>query len=175
MNIDVKDLPPAYQAQALRKLMEQERRRTAALSPAGAQTKGSKYHNQKDERAAGSGVSIRFDSKKEARRFDELLAMLQAGKIRDLKLQPQFTLQEAYTTSEGVRVRAIRYQADFSYELAVERTVQDGPEHSVVRFRTETAWVSVVEDVKSRATKTKTYAVKRKMMKERFNIDIQEV
>ena len=36
-------------------------------------------------------------------------------------------------------------------------------------------WVLVVEDVKSRATKTKTYAMKRKLMKERFNIDIQEV
>lgn len=33
----------------------------------------------------------------------------------------------------------------------------------------------VVEDVKSRATRTKEYIMKRKMMKERFNIDIQEV
>lgn len=164
MNIDVKDLPPAYQAQALQKLMEQERRRTVALSPAGAQAKGSKYHNQKDERAAGSGVSIRFDSKKEARRFDELLAMLQAGKIRDLKLQPQFTLQEAYTTAEGVRVRAIRYQADFSYERA---TAPD--------YTGEVHWISVVEDVKSRATKTRVYAMKKKLMQERFNINVQEV
>ena len=36
-------------------------------------------------------------------------------------------------------------------------------------------WELVVEDVKSRATKTKQYAIKRKMMKERLNIDIQEV
>lgn len=36
-------------------------------------------------------------------------------------------------------------------------------------------WALVVEDVKSRATKTKQYAMKRKMMKERFNIEIQEV
>lgn len=89
--------------------------------------------------------------------------MLRTGRIRGLKLQPQFTLQEAYTTAEGVRVRAIRYQADFSYELAVERPGD------------ETGWVLVVEDVKSRATKTRVYAMKKKLMQERFGIDIQEV
>ena len=30
MGVDVKDLPPAYQAQALRKLMERERRKQSA-------------------------------------------------------------------------------------------------------------------------------------------------
>lgn len=167
MPVDVRDLPPAYQAQALRKLMEQERKKGRGVLPSpapAAPEKASKYHNQKDERAAGSGVSIRFDSKKEARRFDELLAMLQAGKIRELKLQPQFTLQEAYTTTEGVRVRAIRYQADFSYERITEPD-----RHGEMR------WLKVVEDVKSRATKTRVYAMKKKLMKERFNIDIQEV
>ena len=67
-----------------------------------------------------------FDSKKEARRYDELMAMLRAGQIRDLKLQPQFTIQEAYTTPEGQRVRAIRYQADFSYERATEPDCNGG-------------------------------------------------
>ena len=167
MGVDISSLSPWAQRQVLQKLTAAEAQKKAARE--------SKYHNQKDERPAGSGASIRFDSRKEARRFDELLAMLQAGKIRELKLQPQFTLQEAYTTTEGVRVRAIRYQADFSYELAVEREVQDGPEHSVVRFKTETDWVPVVEDVKSRATKTRVYAMKKKLMQDRFNITIQEV
>lgn len=155
MGVSIESLSPWAQRQALQKLTAAEAQKKAARE--------SKYHNQQDERAVGSGASIRFDSKKEARRFDELMAMLRAGRVRGLKLQPQFTLQEAYTTVEGVRVRAIRYQADFSYELAVERSGD------------ETGWVPVVEDVKSRATKTRVYAMKKKLMQERFGIDIQEV
>ena len=77
-----------------------------------------------------------------------------AGEIEDLRLQVDFTLQEAYTDCNGKRVRAIRYKADFSYRENGKLTV---------------------EDVKSRATKTSTYMIKKKMMKERFGIDIQEV
>ncbi len=39
----------------------------------------------------------------------------------------------------------------------------------------EWMWALVVEDVKSRATKTRAYAMKKKLMRERFSIDIQEV
>lgn len=156
MGVSIESLSPWAQRQVLQKLTAAEAQKKAARE--------SKYHNQKDERAAGSGASIRFDSRKEARRYDELMAMLRAGKIRDLKLQQQFTLQEAYTTTEGVRVRAIRYQADFTYQKpkSVDR---DG----------EWIWGLVVEDVKSRATKTRVYAMKKKLMQERFNIEIQEV
>lgn len=184
MGIDVKDLPPAYQAQALRKWADAERKkgRGAAPSPAAPQ-KGGKFHNRKDERDAASGAVLRFDSRKEARRFDELSAMLQAGEIRELKLQPSFTRREAYTTVEGVRVRAIRYQADFAYRRAVKRTVQrevpEGPPYKSAWTRTEyvieTDWVLVVEDVKSRPTKTRLYETKKKLMREKFGIEIQEV
>lgn len=156
MGVSIESLSPWAQRQVLQKLTAAEAQKKAARE--------SKYHNQKDERAAGSGASIRFDSKKEARRYDELMAMLRAGKIRDLKLQPQFTLQEAYTTTEGVRVRAIRYQADFTYQRP-QFVDRDG----------EWIWGLVVEDVKSRATKTRAYAMKKKLMQERFNIEIQEV
>ena len=169
MNIDVKDLPPAYQAQALRKLIEQERKkgRGALPSPAtAAPEKAGKYHNKPTERVTPAGSVLRFDSQKEARRFDELSDMLQAGKIQDLRMQVDFTLQEAYTDSEGKRVRAIRYRADFTY-----RKVRDDPWAKY----DGSFWVLVVEDVKSRATRTKEYLMKRKIMKERFNIDIQEV
>ena len=167
MAIDVKDLPPAYQAQALRKLMERERRKQRAPlpSPADAPTGGGrKYHNKPTERVTPAGNVLRFDSQKEARRYDELAALEQAGKIRDLRMQVDFTLQGAYTDTEGRRVRAIRYKADFTYmkQSFVDR---DG----------EWQWALVVEDVKSRATRTKEYILKRKLMKERFNIDIQEV
>lgn len=167
MNIDVKDLPPAYQAQALRKLMERERRKQRAPlpSPADAPTGGGrKYHNKPTERVTPAGNVLRFDSQKEARRYDELAALERAGQIRDLRMQVDFTLQEAYTDGKGRRVRAIRYRADFTYmkQSFVDR---DG----------EWQWALVVEDVKSRATRTKEYILKRKLMKERFNIDIQEV
>ena len=167
MAIDVKDLPPAYQAQALRKLMEREQRKQCAPlpSPADAPTGGGrKYHNKPTERVTPAGNVLRFDSQKEERRFDELSALEQAGKIRDLRMQVDFTLQGAYTDTEGRRVRAIRYKADFTYmkQSFVDR---DG----------EWQWALVVEDVKSRATRTKEYILKRKLMKERFNIDIQEV
>ena len=167
MGVDVKDLPPAYQAQALRKLMERERRKQSAPFPSPADVPtggGRKYHNKPTERVTPAGNVLRFDSQKEARRFDELSALERAGTIRDLRMQVDFTLQEAYTDGEGRRVRAIRYKADFTYmkQSFVDR---DG----------EWQWALVVEDVKSRATRTKEYILKRKLMKERFNIDIQEV
>ena len=73
-----------------------------------------------------------------------------------------FTLQEAYTDTEGRRVRAIRYRADFTYRQRL-------------MTREGLSWALVVEDVKSRATRTKDYLLKRKLMKERFGIDIVEV
>ncbi len=170
MAIDVKDLPPAYQAQALRKWAEQEKNKqqckpALCLASTGPE-KPAKYHNKSAERVTASGAVLRFDSQKESRRYDELAALERAGKIRELRMQVDFTLQEAYTDGEGRRVRAIRYRADFTY-----RKPRDDPwEEYDGSF-----WVLVVEDVKSRATRTKEYIMKRKLMKERFNIDIQEV
>ena len=55
-----------------------------------------------------NGKRHTFDSLKEARRYDELLLLQNVGKIRDLKLQRQFTLKESYISAEGERIRAIR-------------------------------------------------------------------
>lgn len=175
MAVDVKDLPPAYQAQAFRKLAEQEqkKKRRPLPCPAGDGTgKRNKYHNQPTERVTAAGNVLRFDSQKEARRYDELTALERAGKIRDLRMQVDFTLQDAYTDGEGRRVRAIRYRADFTYQKLVTNRYMYDPGGS---YEYCDEWVPVVEDVKSSATRTKTYIMKRKMMKERFNIDIQEV
>lgn len=111
--------------------------------------KATKYHSTPTERAG-----IRFDSQKEARRYDELMVMLRAGIISDLRLQPQFTLQESYVTETGERIRAVRYTADFSYRFGGKL---------------------VVEDVKSTATRTKEYLRNRKFMRSKFGIEIQEV
>lgn len=103
-----------------------------------------KYHNRK---VTVNGIT--FDSQKEADRYLELMLLQKAGKIDRLKLQPEFTLQEAFTTPDGEKVKAIRYRADFTYR----KKMRDGA---------DTYWVSVVEDVKG--YRTKEYQQKRKMM-----------
>ena len=165
MAIDIDDLPPKYREQAWRQLIEQDRRRKRELLPSPVQAesrKANKYHNSPTERVTPTGAVIRFDSQREARRYDDLIAWQKTGEIKDLRLQVDFTLQEAYTDTEGQRVRAIRYRADFAY---LQRSMG----------REGYTWVLVVEDVKSRATRTKDYLLKRKLMKDRFGIDIVEV
>lgn len=176
MAISVTDLPPKYQAQAMKQYMEQQARRGAAPSAAAVQgqPKGNKYHNTPTERATPSGAVLRFDSQKEARRYDHLAALLKIGQIRDLRLQVDFTLQEAYTDTEGRRVRAIRYKADFTYLEPPNRKLH-GSHAPWYAEQDGLPWVQVVEDVKSKPTKTKTYAMKRKMLKDRFGLDITEV
>ena len=170
MAIDVKDLPPKYQAQALQKYMAQQKRRGPPPSPAaGGPPKASKYHNSPTERVTPSGAVLHFDSQKEARRYDHLAALERAGQIRDLRLQVDFTLQEAYTDAEGRRWRAIRYRADFTYKK--RPAYWTGYE----RHCPDDAWILEVEDVKSRATKTRVYEMKKKLMREKFGIEIQEI
>ncbi len=165
MRIEVKDLPPKLQEQVWRKVIKQDQRRKREPLPSPSLAEGqkaSKYHNRHTERVAPSGTVIRFDSQREARRYDNLMAWQKTGEIKDLRLQVDFTLQEAYTDTEGRRVRAIRYRADFTYL----RRLMGREGHT---------WALVVEDVKSRGTRTKDYLLKRKLMKERFGIDIVEV
>lgn len=154
MGIDVNQLSPWAQKQILDKLRANAVQRGSQAAQ-GERKGGRKYNNTPTDRQGAEGVKIRFDSKAEARRYDELMLLLKAGKIRDLKLQPQYTLQEAYTTPEGKRVQAIRYQADFSYES------DSG---------------LMVEDVKGgKATKTRVYSIKRKLMLEKYGISISEI
>lgn len=134
------DMPPR-----MRELYARQRMPGAAAPP----KKASKYHSAPTERG-----ELRFDSQKEAWRYDELMVMLRAGIISDLRLQPQFTLQESYVTETGERIRAIRYTADFSYRFGGKL---------------------VVEDVKSAATRTKEYLRNKKFMRSKYGIDIQEV
>lgn len=137
MSIHISDLPLEYQRQALATLQKQ--------------TKPAKHHNEKVTTQSG----LKFDSKLEERRFNVLALQLAAGNISDLKLQPEFTLQEAYTTPEGKRVRAVRYRADFSY------------------YRDDAL---VVEDTKSAHTrKLPVYRMKSKLMQERLGITIREI
>lgn len=94
---------------------------------------------------------IEFDSRREANRNSELLAMQQAGLISGLYRQPGFEL-----IPKCGKERPAKHHADFSY---VDNATGE----------------KVVEDVKSRATKTKDYILRRKIMNWRFGIQIKEV
>lgn len=149
---DISKLPERYQRQIMSKIAERERQNVSPVPP---KTKESKYHNVKTE-----VNGIRFDSKKEARRYQELLSLQELGLIEDLRLQVNFTLQEAFTKPNGERVRAIVYKADFTYKK------RDGNGGYTLY---------IVEDVKSKATKARTYEIKKKLMREKFRIEVQEV
>ena len=56
---------------------------------------------------------IRFDSKKEARKYEELKLMKRAGVIKDFELQPEFELQPKFADTEGNYYQPIKYRADF--------------------------------------------------------------
>ena len=141
MAIGIDDLSPSAQKRAMQLY--------AAAGGFGGQKTESKYHAKKDIRG-----KLKFDSRKEARRFDALVLLLRRGEISDLRVQPEFTMIEAYTTPDGERVRALRYRADFSYRRNGEL---------------------IVEDVKSAATRTRVYLNKRKMMQEKYGITVREV
>lgn len=91
----------------------------------------------------------KFDSKLEFRRWRELKLLERAGVITGLKRQVRILLipQSKYG-------REIAYVADFSYR-------EDGK--------------LVIEDTKSEATKTPLYRLKKRLVAEKYGIEIQEV
>lgn len=94
-----------------------------------------KYHNVK---TVVDGIS--FDSKKESRRYLELVTMQVSGAISDLQLQVRF---EICPKKYGNK-RARYYVADFVY-------TENGQK--------------VIEDVKSKATQTPVFSLKWALMK----------
>ena len=77
-----------------------------------------------------------FDSKRELKRYVELEYLLKAKEISNLELHPKFDLMV-----NGVKIG--RYTADFRYNKGEE---------------------VVVEDVKSKATKTRDYVLRKKIL-----------
>lgn len=111
----------------------------------------SKYHNRPT-----TVDNITFASKRESVRYQELKLLEAAGEIAKLELQPVFLLQQSFKHN-GKTERKIEYVADFRYyEIATKS--------------------DVVEDVKSPATKTAAYQIKRKLLLFKFNyIDFREI
>lgn len=117
-----------------------------------------KYHNCKVRRDG-----LTFDSKKEHKRYNELLLLEQAGEITHLRRQVKFVLiptqrePSKIGTRGGVKKgklleRECAYIADFVY-------IQNGK--------------TVVEDTKG--VRTKEYVIKRKLMLYTQGIRIREV
>lgn len=88
---------------------------------------------------------IRFASKKEGRRYQELKLLEMAGEIENLELHPSFKIEV-----NGEKV--CRYIADFRYR-------EKGRE--------------IVEDAKG--VRTPVYILKRKLMKAVHGIEIKEI
>ena len=111
-------------------------------------SKPSKYHSSKTY-----VDGIKFDSKREAERYGELKLLEKSGAITDLQLQVRFELYPKHVCT-GSTVPASYYKADFVYTDA-----QTGKR--------------VVEDAKG--FKTAEYKRKKKQMRQRYGIEIQEV
>ena len=130
-----------------------------------------KYNKYSAKKTMVDGIE--FDSRKEARRYQELLLLQRAGEIQSLRLQEKFLLIpsqfERVETGEYYKIGAkkgipktkevcveqpVVYVADFTY-------IEDGK--------------LVVEDTKSDATKTPQYIIKRKLMLHKYGIKIREV
>lgn len=121
----------------------------------------SKYHSRK---ITVGGIT--FDSKREAKRFQELYLQQRAGEISGLELQKRFELIPAqYETfarygKKGQRLKdgqrciekAVVYVADFTYQRNGEMVVED-----------------------SKGVRTKDFIIKRKLMLWVHGIRITEV
>lgn len=91
----------------------------------------------------------KFDSQLEYCRWCELVLLEKAKKISDLKRQVKFVLID-----KSKHGREISYIADFTYTQGEKL---------------------VVEDTKSKATKTRLYCLKKRLMAERYGIVIKEI
>lgn len=95
-----------------------------------------------------------FDSRREAKRYAELMLLQKARAIRDLECQKRYRLIPTQRKDGKVVERPVDYVADFVY------------------IDTATGAL-VVEDTKG--FKTKDYIIKRKLMLQVYGVQIREV
>ena len=101
---------------------------------------------------------VEYDSKKEANRYAQLKILERIGEIKNLRRQVKYVLIPKQKKSDGTIERECYYKADFVYD-------KDGK--------------TVVEDVKGYRNPSTAaygiYTIKRKLMLERYGIEIKEV
>lgn len=123
----------------------------------------SKYNSKK---ITVNGIT--FDSRKEARRYNELLMLEKAGLIQDLQMQVKYTLIPAqYETFEKYGKNGKRLK---DYKKCVEREVSYIADFV---YKVSETGDTIVEDTKG--FKTKDYIIKRKLMLWVHGIRILEI
>ena len=151
----------AKKAKAEKKLLNESAEKDTDKSSKGR----SKYRSSKVTLLLPDGTEHTFDSRKEARRYEELLVRLKAGEIQNLRIQEKFVLIPAQFEPDiigkrgGIKrgkciEREASYIADFTYEENGE---------------------TIVEDVKSPITKTPLYKLKKKLLLYVHGIRLHEV
>ena len=122
-----------------------------------------KYYNQ---RVAVDGIV--FDSKKEAKRYQELKLMERAGYIGNLKTQVKYELIPAQYIDGKCVERPVTYTADFEYDV-----LKPLPQRTVMaEADAKTIDKHIVEDVKG--YRTDVYKIKKKLMLQKYGIQITE-
>ena len=110
-----------------------------------------KQNKYKNKKVIYNG--IKFDSKKEEKRYIQLKQLEKLRIIKDLELQKTYELQPSFRVNDKT-YRKITYKADFSYV-----TVKDNKIH--------------IEDTKG--FRTEVYRLKRKMFAYKYGIEIEEI
>lgn len=108
--------------------------------------KESKYKNKK---TIVNGIE--FDSRKEAKRYQELLLLQKSGIITDLKRQVPYILVPVFNLNKK-RYRAMNYVADFVYKENNKEVVED-----------------------TKGYRTEVYKIKKKLMAYIYQIEIREI
>lgn len=157
MPIQVTDLPEKYQKAVLDQLKAAYGKQKARGS--------SKYHAEK---VTVNGIT--FDSKKEARRYLELTALEQSGKIHDLRRQVKYLLIPEQRESCAERYKSGPKKGQFKPGRVLERECAYYADFDY--YNTEDG-THVVEDVKG--MRTKEYRLKRKLLLYTYQIRISEV
>lgn len=123
----------------------------------------SKYGNRK---TVVDGIT--FDSKKEANRFRELQLLERAGKITALQRQVKYVLIPTQREFSNEIYKKGAHQGHFKPGKVLEKECS-----YIADFAYTQDGAYVVEDTKG--VRTEAYKIKRKLMLERYGIQIQEV
>lgn len=123
----------------------------------------SKYGNRK---TVVDGIT--FDSKKEANRFRELQLLERAGKITALQRQVKYVLIPTQREFSNEIYKKGAHQGHFKPGKVLEKECSYIADFAYIQDE-----AYVVEDTKG--VRTEAYKIKRKLMLERYGIQIREV
>jgi polyhydroxyalkanoate synthesis regulator phasin len=175
MAIDINRLGAAAQKQILRKMREADAKKAAGEKTLPAAPKENKLHAERTEDGHAS--------RREARRYQELLLRQAAGEIVDLSEQVKYELLPAvYRKPDGTLVRAHNMSKKEAEKLnkckleTVERSVSYVSDFVYTVCETGE---TVAEDAKGyrnpSAAAYKVFVLKRKMMLDKYGIEVKEV